>query len=92
MKYDGKLLSLLLWVTQFGLSVLFPLCFFLFLAVWLQNRFGLGMWIVALLGIVGLLTSLSTARSCIRSLRKDADAAGEQKKPPTAFHDHDEKG
>jgi hypothetical protein len=50
------------------------------------------MWIVALLGIVGLLTSLRTARSCIRALRKDADAAGTQKKPPTAFGDHDEKG
>lgn len=92
LKYDGKLLSLLLWVTQFGLSVLFPLCFFLLLAVWLQNRFGLGMWIVALLGIVGLLTSLRTARACIRALRKDADAAGVQKQPPTAFGDHDEKG
>lgn len=84
-----KFLSLLLWVTQFGLSVLFPLCFFLLLAVWLQSRFGLGLWIVIVLGILGLLTSISTARSCIRSLRKDAEAAGEQKEPPIAFNDHD---
>ena len=89
MKYDMKLLSLLLWVTQFGLSVLFPLCFFLLLAVWLQSRFELGLWIVAALGLLGLLTSISTARSCIRSLRKDAEAAGDQKKPPIAFNDHD---
>lgn len=84
-----KFLSLLLWVTQFGLSVLFPLCFFLLLAVWLQSRFGLGLWIVIVLGILGLLTSISTARSCIRSLRKDAEAAGEQAEPPIAFNDHD---
>ena len=32
-----KFLNLLMWVTQFGLSILFPLCFFLLLAVWLQN-------------------------------------------------------
>lgn len=89
MKYDMKLLSLLLWVTQFGLSVLFPLCFFLLLAIWLQNRFGLGIWILVVFGVVGLLTSVSTARSCIRSLRKDAEAVGEQKKPPIAFNDHD---
>lgn len=83
-------LSLLLWVVQFGFSILFPLCFFLLLASWLQQRFGLGMWIIAVLGILGLLTSISTTRSCIRSLRKAAaEAAGDKKEPPVAFNDHD---
>ena len=68
-----KFLSLLTWVGQFGLSIIFPTLFFLLLAVWLQSRFGLGMWIVAVLGVVGILTSISTTRSCIRSLRKAAD-------------------
>ena len=57
-----KLLNLLMWVTQFGLSALFPLCFFLFVAVWLQNKFGLGMWIVAVFGILGFLVSISTVK------------------------------
>lgn len=83
-----KLLSLLMWVGQFGLSILFPTCFFLVLAVWLQNKFGLGMWIVILLGIVGFLTSISTARSCLRSMRKEAEAASRQEPPPIAFNDH----
>ena len=84
-----KRLSLLLWVTQFGLSVLFPLCFFLILAVWLQRRFELGAWIVIVLGILGFLTSVSTARSCIRSMVKDAEAASDSPKPPLSFNDHD---
>lgn len=84
-----KLLSLLMWVTQFGLSVLFPSCFFLILAVWLQRRFALGGWIVVVLGILGLLTSISTARSCIRSLLKDVEAASNPEKPPVSFNDHD---
>ena len=68
-----KLLNLLMWVVQFGFSILFPTVFFLILAVWLQDKFGLGLWIVVVLGIVGLLTSVSTARSCLKSLRKAAD-------------------
>ena len=89
MKMNSKLLSLILWVTQFGLSVLFPVCFFLLLAAWLQQKFGLGMWIVVVLGVFGLLVSVSTARSCIRTLRKDAEAAGKQKPPPVSFNDHE---
>lgn len=84
-----KFLSLLVWVTQFGFSVLFPTCFFLMVAVWLQGKFGLGMWIVAVLGILGFLTSISTAKSCIRSLLKEMDRASDRKDPPPpAFNDH----
>lgn len=82
-------LSLLLWVTQFGLSLLFPLCFFLWLAVRLQQRYALGSGIVLILGAIGLLTSISTARSCIRALLKDAEKVGKQEKPPAGFNEHD---
>ena len=71
-----KILSLLIWVGQFGFSIIFPILFFLLLAVWLQGRFGLGLWIVAVLGSLGLLTSISTARACLRSLRKAAKVLG----------------
>lgn len=84
-----KFLSLLMWVGQFGLSVIFPTLFFLILAIWLQNKFALGMWIIVVLGILGLLTSISTATSCLRSLRKEADAASGKEPPPIAFNNHD---
>ena len=89
MKYNMNFLSLLLWVTQFGLSLLFPLFFFLVLAVWLQQRYGLGSGFVLVMGLVGLLTSVSTARSCIRALQKDAETVSGKNKPPVAFNDHD---
>lgn len=89
MKSKFSFLSLILWVTQFGLSVLFPVCFFLLIAVWLQQKFGLGMWVIFVLGALGLLTSISTAKSCIRSLRRAAEEASDSKKPPVAFNDHD---
>ena len=83
-----KILVLLTWVTQFGLSIIFPTLFFLWLAVWLQGKFGLGMWIVAVLGILGILTSISTTRSCLRSMRKAAEELSGDKEPPVSFNDH----
>ena len=84
-----KFVSLLLWVTQFGFSAAFPLCFFLLLANWLREKYGLGVWITVVLAIVGALTTVSTVRSCIRALRKEADRTGSQEKAPTAFNDHE---
>ena len=83
-----KILSLLMWVGQFGFSVIFPTLFFLLLAVWLQNRFHLGIWIVVLLGVLGLLTTVSTTKACLQSLRKAAEDASGRKAPPVSFNDH----
>ena len=83
-----KLLALLMWVGQFGLSAIFPTLFFLLIAVWLQGKFGLGMWIVAVCGVLGILTSISATRSCLRSLRKAAEEAGGNKEHPVSFNDH----
>ena len=85
-----KILSLLVWVTQLGFSFLFPLCFFLLFASWLQNRYQLGVWVQILCGILGVLVTISTVRNCIRSLRRAAEEAS-GKKPednPPAFNDH----
>lgn len=73
-----KYLSLLTWVGQFGFSCLFPTCVFLMLGVYLQNRFHLGVWILIVLGIIGFLTSISTARSCLRSMCKEIERISKQ--------------
>lgn len=83
-----KFLSLLIWVSQFGFSVLFPTCFFLITAVWLRNRFHLGLWIVVILGILGLATSFTTARSCLKSILREMDRISDRRDPPPAFNDH----
>lgn len=83
-----KILSLLMWVGQFGFSILFPTLFFLILAVWLRDKFSLGFWIVAVLGLVGILTSISTTRSCWRSMQKAAEEASDRKEPPISFNKH----
>ena len=83
-----KILSLLMWVGQFGFSIIFPTLFFLLLAVWLQQKFLLGGWIIILFGILGILTSISTTKSCLRSLCKAAEEASGNKTPPIGFNDH----
>ena len=83
-----KILSMILWVTQFGLSILFPLCLFLYLGFWLQTRFGMSGWVMAVCGIIGFLTSVSTAKSCLKSLLKARDEVSPPKKPPVSFNDH----
>lgn len=83
-----KLLNLLMWVTQFGLSGLFPICSFLLLAVWLKQKFNLGMWIIVVLGILGMLITISTVRANWKSLRKAAEEAASSDPPPIAFNDH----
>ena len=83
-----KVLSMILWVTQFGLSILFPFCLFLYLGFWLQTRFGMGIWVMAVCGVIGFLTSISTAKSCLHSLLKARDEVSPSKKPPVSFNDH----
>ena len=84
-----KFVSLLLWVTQFGFSAVFPLCFFLLTANWLRNTYDLGIWVMIVAGILGVLTTVSTVRSCIRAMRREAEKNGRQDKTPIAFNDHD---
>lgn len=83
-----KILNLLMWVGQFGLSIIFPTLFFLVLAVWLQQKFSLGIWIVILLGILGILTSISTTKACLHSMRKAAAELSGTKNIPISFNDH----
>lgn len=90
-KFPGgtmKILNLLMWVGQFGFSIIFPMLFFMFLGVWIQNRFGLGIWILIMFGILGLLTTISTVKSCLHSLCKAAEEASGNKTPPIGFNDH----
>lgn len=83
-----KILNLLMWVGQFGFSIIFPTLFFLLLAVWLQQKFSLGMWILVVFGILGVLTTISTTKSCLRSLRRAAEEASGPRETPISFNDH----
>lgn len=85
-----KNLHLLVWLTQLGLSIAAPLVGFVWLAVWLQERYGLGLWVV-LLGIgLGIYGAIDGLRSSLRTLEKlSRKDQKEEDKPTLNFNDHD---
>ena len=83
-----KFLSLIMWVSQFGLSLVFPTLALLGLGFWLHNRFDVGVWIVLLCGVVGFLTSVSTAKSCWKAMQKEAFGSDSKDEPPVAFNNN----
>lgn len=83
-----KLLNLLMWVGQFGFSIIFPTLFFLLLAVWLQQKYALGSWIILVFAILGILTTISTVKSCLHALRKAAEEASGDRENTVGFNTH----
>ena len=84
-----KFLNLLVWVTQFGLSCLFPLCFFLLLAVWLQSRFDLGAWVIWTGVALGVICAIDGLRTSLKAMDRLANHKADPEPPPVAFNDHD---
>ena len=58
--------NLLIWVPQFGISVVFPLILFIMLAVWLQERWGWGSWVIVAGIFCGLITA-GSLKACARN-------------------------
>ena len=85
-----KNLHLLIWVTQLGISIAAPLVGFVLLAVWLRNRFALGVWVILVgvgLGVIGAVDGL---RSSLRTMEKLSQKEKDQEDKPTlSFHEHD---
>ena len=74
-----RVLSRLTLLTQLGLTFITPPLQLLFGAMWLEERFGVGEWIVIAALIVGLLSGGCGAYSLIAAeLRKDRREEGKK--------------
>lgn len=83
-----KNLSLLVWLSQLGLSVSVPLGGFILLGVWLHNHFGWGDWIIVVCTVIGGICAIDGLRTSLKAM--DRIAKDETKeKPPVSFNDHD---
>ena len=80
-------MHLLTWLTQLGLSTAVPLAGFVLLAVWLRNRYGLGLWVI-FVGIgLGLFCAID---GFVRNLKVlDKLSKEEKEEPPVSFGEHD---
>lgn len=83
-----KDLSLLVWLSQLGLSVAIPPAIFILSAVWLRSRFGLGQWIIWVGIALGLYCAITGLISSLRTLfRVTKDK--KQIPPAVSFNEHD---
>lgn len=84
-----KDLSLLVWLTQLGFSVSFPLAGSILLAVWLRDRFGLGTWVIWVGIVLGLVCAIDGLRISLKALERLSRGKREEGPPPVNFNDHD---
>ena len=83
-----KDLSLLVWLSQLGLSVALPLAGFILLGVWLHNDLGWGVWTVWVGVVLGILCAVSGFRGAIKSMELMAKDKKGKQPPPVSFNDH----
>lgn len=84
-----KDLGLLVWLTQLGLSVAFPLAGFVLLAVWLRGRFGWGQWVIWAGIAVGLICAIDGFRTSLKALNRLSREKPDETPPPASFNNHD---
>lgn len=84
-----KDIKLLVWLTQLGLSVVFPLAGFILLALWLQQQFSWGAWVFWVGLALGLITAVSGFVNSLQMMLRMSESAKKKGPPPTAFNQHD---
>lgn len=84
-----KDLSLIVWLTQLGLSVAMPLAGFVLLALWLQSKFGWGDWVLWAGIIVGTICAVDGFRNSIKAMERLSKRKKDDAPPPVSFNDHD---
>lgn len=85
---DMKDLTLIVWLTQLGLSVAVPMAGFVLLAVWLRNSLGWGQWVIYVgigLGLICAIDGLRTSLKALERLSRKKD----EPPAPVSFNDHD---
>ena len=84
-----KDLNLLIWMTQLGFSVVFPLAGFVLLGVWLRGSYGWGDWVVWTGLILGLICAVTGFRDSLRVLAGMSKKKETKEPPPVSFNQHD---
>lgn len=84
-----KNVNLLIWLTQLGISVAVPLGGFIWLGVWLRQRFDLGVWVVLAGILVGLVCAADGMRVSLKAMEQMAKDKKDTEPPPVSFNDHE---
>lgn len=83
-----KDLSMLVWLTQAGLSVAAPPVVFILCALWLRDRFGLGIWCIWAALILGIICAVSGLRQTLQLMEKMSGKNDPEKPSVPSFNEH----
>lgn len=83
-----KDLNLLVFLTQLGFTVAFPLAGFVLLAVWLRDRFQWGSWVIYAGLALGLICAVIGFRDSLKTMER-LSRDSKKKDPPVSFNEHD---
>ena len=81
-----KDLSLLVWLTQLGLSVALPLAGFVLLAVWLHSRCGWGIWVLWVGIVLGIICAIDGLRISLKAMERLSRKPKEETPPPVSLN------
>lgn len=84
-----KDLTMIVWLTQLGLSVALPLCGFVLLAVWLHNSIGWGNWVIFVGIALGMICAIDGLTSSLKAMARISHKDKKDSPPPVSFNDHD---
>lgn len=84
-----KDLTLLVWLTQLGLSVALPPAGFILLAVWLRDCFGWGSWVLWVGIVIGLVCAVDGLRTSLKAMSRISRGKQKEEQPGVYFNDHD---
>ncbi len=83
-----KEVSLLVWITQLGLSVAVPPVGFILLAKWAQAEFGWGDWVLWTGVVLGVICAVDGLIHSLRTLLRMRKPPKEEADKPVSFHEH----
>lgn len=80
-----KNVSLLVWLTQLGLSVAVPPVMFVLLALWLRDSCGWGGWVLWAAVVLGIYCAVTGFLSSLRAMERMSEKEGT---PAVSYNDH----
>ena len=84
-----KNVNLLIWLTQLGTSVAAPLGGFIWLGIWLRQRFQMGIWVVLVCIFLGIVCAIDGMRVSLKAMERMAKDEKEDEPPAVSFNDHE---
>lgn len=83
-----KDLTLIVWLSQLGLSIAVPMAGFVLLAVWLKNSCGWGQWVIYVGIGLGLICAIDGLLNSLKAMARLGKKKEEDLPPPVSFNDH----